>query len=96
MFLTECILSKKWYLLSPIDLAGSKLSRFTGQDRDDILDLAKSGLINAESLKARAENSLVDYIANIINAQNSIVMIFSVSASIDTSKDCYALTDLPA
>src|SRR5690606_9304689 len=41
--------------LSPRVVAGSKLGRFTSQDRGDIEALARHGLIDAASLRHRAE-----------------------------------------
>lgn len=79
------------YLLSPIDLAVSKISRFTDQDRDDILDLAKAGLIDAESLRIRAEDALLDYVGNIVSVRNSIAIICNEVALIDTCKVCHAV-----
>lgn len=63
------------YLLSPVDLAVSKISRFTDQDRDDILELARAGLIDAESLRERAEEALSYYVGNIEVVRNSIALM---------------------
>lgn len=51
-------------LLTPVDLALSKLSRFSPIDRGDIAELAERGLIDAESLRRRAETALAGYIGN--------------------------------
>lgn len=59
-------------LLTPLDLAVSKLSRFEGNDRDDILALAKLGLIDAKSLRKRAEQALPGYVGNTERVKNSI------------------------
>ena len=44
--------------LSPVDLAVSKIARFTDQDRGDITALAEAGLLTAEALEQRAEEAL--------------------------------------
>jgi len=46
--------------LSPVDLAVSKIARFQGHDRQDILDLAGCGFFTAAELEARAMEAL-DY-----------------------------------
>lgn len=59
-------------LLSPLDLAVSKLGRFSGQDSEDITALARHGLIEAESLRHRAEAALTAYVGNTTRVQNTI------------------------
>lgn len=51
-------------LLSPLDLAVSKISRFSSQDRGDIAALAKRGLIKAEALK--------NYVGDLSNLKGAI------------------------
>lgn len=59
-------------LLTPVDLAVSKLSRFSGQDQDDIRELARRGLITAAALRRRAQTALPDYVGNLERIRNSI------------------------
>lgn len=59
-------------LLSPLDLAVSKLGRFSSQDREDIRTLARSGLISADALRQRAEEALGRYIGNLDRLRGSI------------------------
>jgi hypothetical protein len=59
-------------LLSPLDLAVSKLGRFSSQDRDDITALARHGLIDTERLRQRAEHALTAYIGDTARLQTSI------------------------
>ena len=59
-------------LLRPLDLAVSKLSRFGEQDQLDIVALARCGLIDASSLRARARSALPDYVGNLERIRNSI------------------------
>jgi hypothetical protein len=59
-------------VLSPIDLAVSKLSRFADQDREDIMLLAREGLIASASLRKRAEEALGGYVGDLSSVRNSI------------------------
>jgi hypothetical protein len=51
-------------VLSPLDLAVSKLSRFSDQDRQDIELLARERLVTAKALRRRAEDALRGYVGN--------------------------------
>ncbi|HXK27033.1 MAG TPA: DUF6036 family nucleotidyltransferase, partial [Candidatus Binatia bacterium] len=59
-------------VLSPLDLAVSKLSRFADQDREDILLLAKEGLIDSASLRKRAKEALGGYVGDLNQVRNAI------------------------
>lgn len=59
-------------LLTPLDLAVSKIGRFSQQDRDDIAALARNGLISATKLRRRAEEALRGYVGNTARVQGSI------------------------
>ncbi len=52
-------------VLSPLDLAVSKLARFAENDRDDIHALAFEGLFSADDLERRANEALVAHIGNL-------------------------------
>jgi hypothetical protein len=65
-------------LLSALDLAVSKLGRFSGQDREDIATLARRKLISSAALRQRAEAALGGYVgdtARIMGAIQSAVRI---------------------
>jgi hypothetical protein len=59
-------------LLTPTDLAVSKLGRFSEQDRHDIVTLARHALIAATDVKQRAEAALVAYVGDLRRVQRSI------------------------
>ncbi|MFA5912013.1 MAG: DUF6036 family nucleotidyltransferase [Burkholderiales bacterium] len=61
-------------VLAPIDLAVSKLSRFADQDREDILLLAREGLIDSASLRKRAEQALAGYVGDLNSVRNSMAI----------------------
>jgi hypothetical protein len=51
-------------ILTPLDLAVSKLGRFSEQDRADIAALVRRGLIDAPSLEKRAMEALRGYVGD--------------------------------
>ena len=59
-------------VLAPVDLAVTKIARFSEQDRADIELLARRGLINSKALRRRAEEALGGYIGNLESARTSI------------------------
>lgn len=59
-------------VLSPVDLAVSKLARFTDQDREDLEILAKRGLVDSASLRKRAAEALQGYVGDPATVRNSI------------------------
>ena len=59
-------------VLSALDLAVSKLARFTDQDREDIQLLARKHLITSAELRKRAEEALGGYVGNSAPVRTSI------------------------
>jgi hypothetical protein len=59
-------------VLSPVDLAVTKLSRLADQDREDIELLAKRGLIDSASVRKRAEEALGGYVGDLGPVRTSI------------------------
>jgi hypothetical protein len=59
-------------VLTPLDLAVSKISRFSSQDREDILALARHGLIGAARLRKRAEQAVQGYVGHTDTLRRSI------------------------
>jgi hypothetical protein len=51
-------------LLSPLDLAVSKLGRWSTQDQQDVKALAMRGLIDADELELRATEALAAYVGD--------------------------------
>lgn len=70
-------------LLSAIDLAVSKISRFSDQDREDISTLAKHELITAKALRCRAEEAKTAYIGNLDRLQNSIALACNIVEDVE-------------
>ena len=73
-------------LLTPLDLAVSKLSRYSAQDQDDIRTLARAGLIDADSLRRRAEAALPDYVGSMERIKTSIDLACRLVATADKKR----------
>lgn len=59
-------------ILTPLDLAVSKLGRFSEQDRADIAALARRGLIDPASLESRATEALGGYVGDTTRLRGNI------------------------
>lgn len=59
-------------VLSPVDLAVSKLARYADPDREDIKALARAGLLDSRELRRRAEEALAGYIGRVKDVGISI------------------------
>ena len=67
-------------LLAPLDLAVSKLSRFSEQDRNDILSLARHRSLRTAKVRARALDALSGYVGSIERIQGSIELACRIIA----------------
>ncbi|MDP2759901.1 MAG: DUF6036 family nucleotidyltransferase [Sideroxyarcus sp.] len=65
------------HILSPVDLAVSKISRLSDIDRGDIEALAAAGLVTAEQIEARAHDALGGYVGNqrmiLVNIKDAVL-----------------------
>lgn len=59
-------------LLAPLDLAVSKISRFSEQDRTDIASLARHRNVRSAALRRRAHEALAGYVGNLDRVRGSI------------------------
>jgi len=59
-------------VLSPVDLAVSKLVRYADPDQEDIKALARAGLLDSAQLRKRAEEALTGYIGRVNDVRISI------------------------
>jgi hypothetical protein len=73
-------------VLSALDLAVSKLGRFSSQDRDDIASLARRKLISSTKLRRRAEEALTGYVGDTTRLQGSIEMAVNIVADIESRR----------
>lgn len=59
-------------LLCALDLAVSKIGRFSSQDRGDIVALARHGLIKSDALRRRALQAMENYVGNLDSIKDSL------------------------
>jgi hypothetical protein len=59
-------------LLSALDLAVSKISRLSSQDREDIATLGKHALIKSAALRRRSEQAMENYVGNLDTLRGAI------------------------
>lgn len=70
-------------LLSALDLAVSKLGRFSGQDREDIASLARHKLISSVEVRRRGEEALAGYVGDTTRVQGSIELAVRIIAELE-------------
>jgi len=70
-------------LLSALDLAVSKIGRYSSQDRDDIGALARRKLIGSAALRRRAEEALKAYVGETTRVQGSIDLAARIVVDIE-------------
>src|SRR5258708_2647200 len=73
-------------LLSPLDLAVSKIGRFSSQGRHDIATLARRKLIASAALRHRAEEALAGYVGETTRVQGSIELAVRIVADIEAHR----------
>lgn len=59
-------------LLAPVDLAVSKLARWSSQDQQDVAALARRGLLDPEALASRATDALGMYVGDTARLRGTI------------------------
>ena len=72
------------YVLSPLDLAVSKIARFADNDKDDIAALVRLGLTSADEIEQRATSALAGYIGGQamlkLNLRDAVVLAREVES----------------
>lgn len=70
-------------LLTPTDLAVSKIGRLTSQDRDDIAALARRGLVHSASLRTRAEQAVGNFVGDTTRLRGNIETACRIVADVE-------------
>lgn len=73
-------------LLSPLDLAVSKLARFETGDQQDIRSLAEAGHLDVEEFRERANEALIAYVGPTDRLKPSIELACKIIADAATSQ----------
>ncbi len=71
-------------LLTPTDLAVSKIGRLTSQDREDIAALARRGLVRSAALRTRAEEAVANFVGDTARLRGNIETACRVVADVET------------
>ena len=84
------------YVLSPLDLAVSKIARFANNDKDDIAALVRLGLTSADEIEQRATSALAGYIGGQamlkLNLRDALVLAREVESETSAAQ---RLAELP-
>ena len=66
------------HVLTPLDLAVSKIARFADNDKEDIAELVRLGLTNADEIEKRASAALNGYVGGMamlrVNLQDAVAL----------------------
>lgn len=73
-------------ILAPVDLAVSKLGRFSEQDRADIAALARRGLVSASDLERRAIEALGGYVGDTRRLRGSIAKAVTIISASEPAR----------
>ncbi|MBB1075900.1 hypothetical protein HUU62_15965 [Rhodoferax sp. 4810] len=72
------------HVLSPLDLAVSKVARFADNDKEDIAALVRCGLTNADEIEQRATSALGGYVGGLamlrLNLRDAVALARQVEA----------------
>lgn len=79
-------------VLSPVDLAVSKISRLADPDKEDIRDLVLAGLTNADEIAERAEEALGAYIGNVSSLRLNIRSAIELARKAESDRSADSAT----
>jgi hypothetical protein len=72
----------KLFLLSPVDLAISKIARLEGPDQEDIAELAKAKLIVSREVAERAREAMTYYVGNTGRLESNLRRALAIIESV--------------
>ncbi len=76
------------HVLSPLDLAVSKIARFADNDKADIAALVRLGLTTADQIEQRATSALGGYVGGLamlkLNLRDALVLARQAEANLDS------------
>lgn len=71
------------HILSPVDLAVSKISRFAWNDQEDIAALVRAGLTDGASISSRAREALAGYVGNASTLLGHLDAVLQIAKTIE-------------
>jgi Nucleotidyltransferase of unknown function (DUF6036) len=74
------------FVLSPLDLAVSKIARFAENDRQDIAALVRAGLTSSSEIEQRATTALGGYVGGIAMLRLNIRDAVALAIEVETEK----------
>ena len=74
-------------VLSPVDLAVSKIARFQDHDREDIAELVRCGLVTADEIEKRAQDALTGYIGAPGTVRRNIEGAVALGRRVEAERD---------
>lgn len=75
------------YVLSPVDLAVSKIARFADNDREDIQELVRLGLTTADEIEKRATSALAGFVGGQAMLMLNIRDAVTLAREAETQRD---------
>ena len=75
------------HVLSPVDLAVSKIARFQDHDREDIAELVRCGLVTAGEIEKRARDALTGYIGAPGTVTRNIKDAVALARKVEAERD---------
>mgnify|MGYP001181841986 CR=1 FL=1 len=65
MSANQVVHMRRAHVLSPVDLAVSKIARFADNDKEDIAALVRLSLTTADEIEQRATSAMVGYVGGL-------------------------------
>jgi len=88
----------KLHVLSPLDLAVSKIARFSDNDKEDIAELVRVGLTTADEIEQRATSALAGYVGGqgmlLLNLRDAVAIARQVEIERVATRRVVELTSL--
>lgn len=73
-------------VLSPVDLAVSKIARLADNDREDIQELVRLGLTTADEIEQRANSAMAGYIGGLSLLQANLQDALAIASNAETRR----------
>ncbi len=76
----------KLHVLSPLDLAVSKIARFADNDKEDIAELVRQGLTSADDIEQRATSALGGYVGGLAMLRLNLRDAVALARQVETER----------